>query len=104
MERIIERALDEHGALEASRKAGVRNYLRGHRERMNQLVIHQEKERRRMQAEFDHQQRQLIEELCAEIDVSSATENPDSLISQSTSTGDLQRFSPRLRYPPFQRT
>nr|ADY17745.1 AT22896p [Drosophila melanogaster] len=101
VERIIERALDEHGALEASRKAGVRNYLRGHRERMNQLVIHQEKERRRMQAEFDHQQRQLIEELCAEIDVSSATENPDSLISQSTSTGDLQRFSPSPTLPSF---
>ncbi|XP_033168621.1 uncharacterized protein LOC117146492 isoform X1 [Drosophila mauritiana] len=101
VERIIERALDDHGALEASRKAGVRNYLCGHRERMNQLVIHQEKERRRMQAQFDHQQRQLIEELCAEIDVSSGAENPDSLISQSTSTGDLQRSSPAPTLPSF---
>ncbi|XP_043660004.1 uncharacterized protein LOC122624486 isoform X2 [Drosophila teissieri] len=101
VERIIERALDEHGALEASRKAGVRNYLRGHRERMNQLVIHQEEERRRMQAQFYNQQRQLIEELCAEIDVSSGNENPDGLMSQSTSTGDLQRFSPAPTMSPF---
>jgi len=90
VERIIERALGEHGPLEASRKAGVRNYLRSHRERMNQLVLYQEEERRRMQTQFDQQQRQLIEELCAEIDVSSSTENPDGLVSQSTSTGDLQ--------------
>ncbi|XP_043949353.1 uncharacterized protein LOC108028891 isoform X2 [Drosophila biarmipes] len=90
VERIIERALGEHGPLEASRRAGVRNYLRSHRERMNQLVLYQEEERRRMQTQFDQQQRQLIEELCAEIDVSSSTENPDGLVSQSTSTGDLQ--------------
>ncbi|XP_037726241.1 uncharacterized protein LOC119557541 isoform X2 [Drosophila subpulchrella] len=90
VERIIERALGEHGPLEASRKAGVRNYLRSHRERMNQLVLYQEEERRRMQTQFDQQQRQLIEELCAEIDVTSSTENPDELVSQSTSTGDLQ--------------
>ncbi|KAH8357990.1 hypothetical protein KR084_010884, partial [Drosophila pseudotakahashii] len=94
VERIIERALGEHCPLEASRKAGVRNYLRSHWERMNQLVLHQEEERRRMQTQFDHQQRQLIEELCAEIDVSSGIENPDGLVSQSTSTGDLHRGSP----------
>nr|XP_044249188.1 uncharacterized protein LOC108058860 isoform X2 [Drosophila takahashii] len=94
VERIIERALGEHCPLEASRKAGVRSYLRSHRERMNQLVLHQEEERRRMQTQFDHQQRQLIEELCAEIDVSSGIENPDGLVSQSTSTGDLHRGSP----------
>ncbi|XP_017060567.1 uncharacterized protein LOC108100935 isoform X2 [Drosophila ficusphila] len=101
VERIIERALGEHGPLEASRKAGVRNYLRGHRERMNQLVLHQEEERRRMQAEFDHQQRQLIEQLCAEIDVSPGADNPDGLVSQSTSTGDLPRSSPTLTMSSF---
>ncbi|KAI8033502.1 hypothetical protein M5D96_013734 [Drosophila gunungcola] len=84
VERIIERALGEHCLLEASRRAGVRNYLRGHRERMNQLVQYQEEERRRMQSQFDLQQRQLIEELCAEIDDSSSTENPDGLVSEGT--------------------
>ncbi|XP_026837631.1 uncharacterized protein LOC6549695 isoform X1 [Drosophila erecta] len=102
VERIIERALDEHGALEASRKARVRTYLRGHRERMKQLVIYQEEERRRMQSHFDDQQRQLIEELCAEIDVSSGTENTDGLMSQSTSTGDLQRYSFTPKISSFQ--
>ncbi|XP_017078297.1 centriolar coiled-coil protein of 110 kDa isoform X2 [Drosophila eugracilis] len=94
VERIIERALDERGPQEANRKAGVRNYLRGHRERMNQLILHQEEERRRMQAQFEVQQRQLVEELCAEIDISAGTDNPDRQVSQSTSTGDLRTVSP----------
>ncbi|XP_017119378.1 uncharacterized protein LOC108140871 isoform X2 [Drosophila elegans] len=89
VERIIEKALGEHCTLEASRRAGVRNYLRGHRERMNQLVLYQEEERRRMQSQFDLQQRQLIEELCAEIDDSSGTENPDGLVLESTPTPTL---------------
>ncbi|KPU75098.1 uncharacterized protein Dana_GF21003, isoform C [Drosophila ananassae] len=91
IEHMIERALGEHGPVDSSRKAGIRKYLRGHRERLNQLVQYQEAERRRMQAEFDRQQRFLIDALCAEIDESASVGPPESLVSAYTSTGDLER-------------
>lgn len=91
IEHMIERALGEHGPVDSSRKAGIRKYLRGHRERLNQLVQYQEEERRRMQAEFDRQQRFLIDALCSEIDESTSVGPPDSLVSTYTSTGDLER-------------
>uniref|UniRef100_A0A6P4EJU9 Uncharacterized protein LOC108041751 n=1 Tax=Drosophila rhopaloa TaxID=1041015 RepID=A0A6P4EJU9_DRORH len=89
VERIIEKALDQLAPLEAGQKADVRNFLREHQEQMNKLVIHQEEERRRMQSQFDLQQRQLIKELCAKIDCPSGTDNPDGMVSECTSTGDL---------------
>ncbi|XP_017093171.2 uncharacterized protein Cp110 isoform X1 [Drosophila bipectinata] len=91
IEHMIERALVEQGPVDSSRKAGIRKYLRGHRERLNQLVQYQEEERRRMQAEFDRQQRFLIDALCSEIDESASVGPPESQVSAYTSTGDLER-------------
>ncbi|KAH8317491.1 hypothetical protein KR074_006681, partial [Drosophila pseudoananassae] len=91
IEHMIERALGEQGPVDSTRKAGIRKYLRGHRERLNQLVQYQEEERRRMQAEFDRQQRFLIDALCSEIDESASVGPPESLVSAYTSTGDLEK-------------
>ncbi|KAH8419802.1 hypothetical protein KR009_002718, partial [Drosophila setifemur] len=103
IEQIIERALGENGPTEATRKAGLRKYLRGHRERLNQLVQYQEEERRRMLAEFDRQQRFLIDALCAEIEDEPGSVSGSglgfgsgqTLVSEYTSTGDLNAHAGR---------
>ncbi|KAH8286631.1 hypothetical protein KR018_002627, partial [Drosophila ironensis] len=88
IEQMVKKALDKHGTVEASRRASMRKYLLGHSERLLQLVQHQEEERRRLQAEFDRQQRHLIDSLCAEINESGTSE---SQVSEYTSTADLER-------------
>ncbi|BFG04742.1 uncharacterized protein DMAD_03633 [Drosophila madeirensis] len=62
---MIERTLSEH-------VDGLRNYLRTHRDRFQQLAQHQQTERLRMQREFDRQQELLIKQICAEIDMSNS--------------------------------
>ncbi|KAH8374182.1 hypothetical protein KR200_010968 [Drosophila serrata] len=85
IERMIELVMNKYGLVEARRRGWVRQYLRGHREPMDRLMEYQEGERRRMQAAFEEQQRQLIEQLCAQL------ENPDrsnSRLSDSSSNSN----------------
>ncbi|SPP74775.1 Hypothetical predicted protein [Drosophila guanche] len=64
---MIERTLSEH-------VDGLRNYLRTHRDRFQQLAQHQQNERLRMQREFDRQKELLIKQICAEIDMTTTTQ------------------------------
>ncbi|KAH8338036.1 hypothetical protein KR059_003454 [Drosophila kikkawai] len=83
IERMIELVMNKYGLVEARRRGWVRQYLRGHREPMDRLMEYQEAERRRMQAAFEEQQRQLIEQLCAQL------ENPE----RTTTTCSSSRHS-----------
>ncbi|XP_041630961.1 autotransporter adhesin BpaC isoform X2 [Drosophila kikkawai] len=94
IERMIELVMNKYGLVEARRRGWVRQYLRGHREPMDRLMEYQETERRRMQAAFEEQQRQLIEQLCAQLEnperttttCSSSSRHSDDSSSSNSST------------------
>ncbi|KAH8300886.1 hypothetical protein KR044_001679 [Drosophila immigrans] len=67
-----------------------------HRDRFQQLVQYQHEEQRRMQAEFDRQQKFLIEQICADISVSTYSELNSGAVSEYTSTDDLAPASSSL--------
>ncbi|KAH8387385.1 hypothetical protein KR093_006819 [Drosophila rubida] len=55
-----------------------------HRDRFQQLVQYQHEEQRRMQAEFDRQQRFLIDQICADINVSAYSGSSDPPAASGT--------------------
>lgn len=87
IERMIELVMNKYGLMEASKRGWVRQYLRGHREPMERLMEYQEAERRRMQAAFEQQQRQLIDQLCAQL------ENPESSSSRHSDSSNSSTSS-----------
>ncbi|KAH8289815.1 hypothetical protein KR054_011454 [Drosophila jambulina] len=108
IERMIELVMNKYGLMEAKRRGWVRQYLRGNREPMDRLMEYQEAERRRMQAAFEEQQRQLIEQLCAQLEnpsrsssrLSDSSSNNSSTTSSATTcstsrTITLSASSPR---------
>ncbi|BFG01954.1 uncharacterized protein DMAD_01589 [Drosophila madeirensis] len=91
IELMIERTLKEHKLDHASHVDGLRNHLRTHRDRFNQLVQYQHDERLRMQGEFDRQQKFLINQICAEIDLSVYRDGLSKQVSDYTSTRSLEQ-------------
>ncbi|KAM8721468.1 hypothetical protein ACLKA7_007359 [Drosophila subpalustris] len=85
----------ERKQLTLAKRQMLKDIKSAHRDRFQQLVQYQHEEQRRMQAEFDRQQKFLIEQICADINVSAyaplSTElSPNSGgISEYTSTDDL---------------
>ncbi|XP_030379047.1 uncharacterized protein LOC115627499 isoform X2 [Scaptodrosophila lebanonensis] len=67
-----------------------------HRNRFQQLVHYQHEEQRRMQDEFDRQQQFLLDEICAEINVSNYAHNAHNSVSEYTSTDDLEQLHETL--------
>ncbi|KAH8250541.1 hypothetical protein KR038_001459 [Drosophila bunnanda] len=93
IERMIELVMNKYGMVEARRRGWVRQYLRGHREPMDRLMEYQEAERRRMQAAFEEQQRQLIEQLCAQLENPESSRHSDSSNSNSSTTSSATTCS-----------
>ncbi|EDV99612.1 uncharacterized protein LOC6565038 isoform X2 [Drosophila grimshawi] len=107
LEDLLQRALHETTDCLAGQEQVERNRLAlakrqmfkdiktAHRDRFQQLVQYQHEEQRRMQEEFDRQQKFLIEQICTEINVSAYAHEPltdaasPSAISEYTSTDDL---------------
>ncbi|TDG44049.1 hypothetical protein AWZ03_009538 [Drosophila navojoa] len=102
LEELLQRALHEtHAAaaekqhLALAKKQMFKDIKSAHRDRFQQLVQYQHEEQRRMQEEFDRQQKFLIEQICTEINVSayaheslSGGRSPSG-VSEYTSTDDL---------------
>ncbi|EDW36004.1 GL16912 [Drosophila persimilis] len=84
---MIERALNEVNkmAVAPNEVDKLRNYLQANKNRFNKLVQYQYDESLRMQAEFDRQQKFLIKQICAEIEL------PFAPLSEHTSTRSLQQ-------------
>ncbi|XP_017145645.1 uncharacterized protein LOC108158014 [Drosophila miranda] len=84
---MIERALNEVNkmAVAPNEVDKLRNYLQANKDRFNKLVQYQYDESLRMQVEFDRQQKFLIKQICAEIEM------PFAPLSEHTSTRSLQQ-------------
>ncbi|XP_064556091.1 retinoic acid-induced protein 1 isoform X2 [Drosophila montana] len=107
LEQLLQRALHEthdvrveqeqleRKQLAVAKRKMFKDIKSAHRDRFQQLVQYQHEEQRRMQEEFDRQQKFLIEQICAEINVSAYAHQPitdarsPSGISEYTSTDDL---------------
>ncbi|EDW65248.2 centriolar coiled-coil protein of 110 kDa isoform X1 [Drosophila virilis] len=107
LEQLLQRALHEthdvrveqeqleRKQLAVAKRKMFKDIKSAHRDRFQQLVQYQHEEQRRMQEEFDRQQKFLIEQICAEINVSAYAHEPitdarsPSGISEYTSTDDL---------------
>ncbi|XP_017145358.1 uncharacterized protein LOC108157696 isoform X1 [Drosophila miranda] len=87
---MIERTLNDH-KVAANNVDWLRNYLRTHRDRFNQLVQYQHDERLRMQEEFERQQKFLINQICAEVDLSVYRDGLSKQVTVYTSTQSLQQ-------------
>ncbi|XP_023035367.1 uncharacterized protein LOC6649043 isoform X1 [Drosophila willistoni] len=96
LETLLEQALSEagtttHQQLNQAKHRMINDIKSAHRERFQKLVQYQHKEQLRMQQEFERQQKFLIDEICAEINVSAYAKSPKSIqVSEYTSTGDLK--------------
>ncbi|XP_068159493.1 uncharacterized protein Cp110 isoform X2 [Drosophila tropicalis] len=96
LEALLEQALSEAGAtthqqLNQAKHRMINDIKYAHRERFQKLVQYQHKEQLRMQQEFERQQKFLIDEICAEINVSAYAKSPKNIqVSEYTSTGDLK--------------
>lgn len=97
-----EQDVEKRRQLTVAKQKMLEDIKSAHRDRFHQLVQYQLEEQRRMQAEFDRQQKLLIEQICADINVSSyALEQPlaadGELLtngkSEYTSTDDLPSLS-----------
>ncbi|XP_034115281.1 GATA zinc finger domain-containing protein 10 isoform X2 [Drosophila albomicans] len=94
-----EQSQQERKHLTLAKRQMFKDIKLAHRDRFQQLVQYQHEEQRRMQAEFDRQQKFLIEQICADINVAvyanestspqAATAAPTSSASACTSTADL---------------
>lgn len=97
-----EQDVEKHRQLAVAKQKMLKDIKSAHRDRFQQLVQYQLEEQRRMQAEFDRQQKLLIEQICADINVSTyALEQPLAAAgevltngkSEYTSTDDLPSLS-----------
>ncbi|XP_034487547.1 putative uncharacterized protein DDB_G0277255 isoform X2 [Drosophila innubila] len=90
---LDEQDQEERKQLTLAKRQMLKDIKSAHRDRFQQLMQYQHEEQRRMQAEFDRQQKFLIEQICADINVSAyaplSTELSPSGISEYTSTDDL---------------
>ncbi|XP_060663122.1 uncharacterized protein LOC132796098 isoform X2 [Drosophila nasuta] len=100
-----EQSQQERKHLTLAKRQMFKDIKLAHRDRFQQLVQYQHEEQRRMQAEFDRQQKFLIEQICADINVAvyanastspqaattaaSSLAAPTSSASACTSTADL---------------
>lgn len=93
-----EQNVEKRRQLAVAKQKMLKDIKSAHRDRFQQLMQYQHEEQRRMQAEFDRQQKLLIEQICADINVSIYAQ--DQLItagggvltngkSEYTSTDDL---------------
>lgn len=93
-----EQNVEKRRQLAVAKQKMLKDIKSAHRDRFQQLVQYQHEEQRRMQAEFDRQQKLLIEQICADINVSAYAH--DQMIaaggevipngkSEYTSTDDL---------------
>ncbi|XP_017853446.1 mastermind-like domain-containing protein 1 isoform X2 [Drosophila busckii] len=103
LEQLLQRALNEtNSALAEQEQQGMQQLTQAkrkmmqdiktaHRDRFQQLMQLQHKEQARLQAEFDRQQKYLIEQICAEINVAAYPYEALSPggVSEYTSTDDL---------------
>lgn len=67
---IEEQDVEKRRQLAMAKQKMLKDIKSAHRDRFQQLVQYQLEEQRRMQAEFDRQQKLLIEQICADINVS----------------------------------
>lgn len=99
---IEEQDVEKRRQLAVAKQKMLKDIKSAHRDRFQQLVQYQLEEQRRMQAEFDRQQKLLIEQICADINVStyameqSLSADGEILTngkSEYTSTDDLPSLS-----------
>ncbi|XP_023176706.2 probable serine/threonine-protein kinase cdc7 isoform X2 [Drosophila hydei] len=117
LEELLQRALHEANDavadqqhLTLAKQQMFKDIKSAHRDRFQQLVQYQHEEQRRMQEEFDRQQKFLIEQICTEINVSAYAHESFSGgrspigVSEYTSTDDLptpSRSSPSNTITPI---